>query len=149
VLLRYPDNVSVHLHLAWIAPKKIREMTLVGTKKMLVYDDVSIDTRIQVFDKGVKNLHEYMTSPDSFAEFQYQIRLGDVLIPNVKFGEPLQDECQHFVQSINTGTRPLTDADNGLRVVRALQAAQESMERGGIEVPVAVPSPAIPALASA
>ena len=131
ILLEYPGGVGAHLHLGWMDPRKIRQMTLVGAKKMLVYDDVSIDARIQIYDKGVSKLDEYMRAPETFAEFQWEIRTGDVVIPQVKFVEPLQEECRHFVECIRTGTRPRTDGYSGLRVVRVLEAAQESLDNQG------------------
>jgi predicted dehydrogenase len=143
VLLEYPDGIGVHLHLGWLDPRKLRQTTLVGTKKMLVYDDVSLDSRIMIYDKGVKDLHEYMQAPSSYAEFQYQTRSGDVVIPQLKFGEPLQEECGHFIECIRTHAKPRTDGQSGLRVVRVLEAAQKSIENGGARVTLA--AQAIPA----
>ncbi len=142
VLLEYPNGVGVHLHLGWLDPRKIRQMTLVGSRKMLVYDDVSLDSRIQIYDKGVTNLDTAVAAPESFAEFQYEIRTGNVVIPHIPYSEPLHEECKHFVQCVRTGARPRTDGWNGLRVVRVLQAAQRSLERGGEAVRIAdVPVP--------
>jgi predicted dehydrogenase len=131
VLLEYPGGVGAHLHLGWMDPRKIRQMTLVGARKMLLYDDVSIDSRIQIYDKGVKRLDEYMRAPDSFAEFQWETRTGDVVIPQVKFVEPLHEECRHFIECVRTGARPRTDGVSGLRVVRVLEAAQRSLDNEG------------------
>lgn len=136
VMLEYPGNIGVHLHLGWLDPRKVRQMTLVGSKKMLVYDDVSIDARIQIYDKGVNKLHEYIQAPDSFAEFQYQTRTGDVIIPQIKFAEPLYDECLHFVECVRAGKQPRTDGYSGLRVVKILEAAQESLANGGVVVKI-------------
>ena len=113
-------------------------MTLVGSKKMLVYDDVSLDAKIQIYDKGIAELDHYLDSPESFAEFQVQIRVGDVVIPNIKFGEPLQTQCQHFIDCIRNDRRPLTDGWNGLRVVRVLEAAEQSLRQGGIPIDLSV-----------
>jgi predicted dehydrogenase len=129
--LEYPDGVGVHLHLAWLDPRKIRLMTLIGSKKMLVYDDVSLDSKIQIYDKGIDRLDEFLKAPESFAEFQFQIRSGDVVIPTLQFSEPLQTECKHFVDCIKNGLRPLTDGENGLRVVRVLEGAEKSLKRDG------------------
>ena len=106
-------------------------MTLVGSKKMLVYDDVALDAKIQIYDKGIVHLHDYLESPDSFAEFQLQIRTGDLVIPSLPFNEPLQTECQHFIDCVRNGQRPLTDGANGLRVVRVLEGAEQSLRQGG------------------
>lgn len=136
VTLEYPDGIGAHLHLGWFDPRKIRLMTLVGSKKMLVYDDVSLDAKIQIYDKGVVHLHDYLESPESFAEFQLQIRVGDVVIPSFRFSEPLQSECQHFMDCIRNGRRPLTDGWNGLRVVKVLEAAERSLRQGGLPVEI-------------
>jgi predicted dehydrogenase len=128
--LDYPGKVGVHLHLGWLDPRKIRQMTLVGSKKMLVYDDTSVDNKIQVYDKGVSR-QETADAPGSFAHFQYQIRVGDLLIPSVPFDEPLQSECRHFIECIQSGRKPLTDGQDGLRVVRVLQAAEQSLKQDG------------------
>jgi predicted dehydrogenase len=111
-------------------------MTVVGSKKMIVYDDVSADARITIYDKGVARTRRSTDdgppgSYETFGEFQLLLRAGDVLIPKVDFVEPLKVECQHFVDCITSGERPLTDGRSGLRVVRALEAAQASMDAGG------------------
>jgi predicted dehydrogenase len=134
VTLEYPNGVGVHLHLAWLDPRKVRLMTLVGSKKMLVYDDVSMDAKIQLYDKGIDLLDDFLESPQSFAEFQLQIRLGDLVIPTLQFSEPLQKECRHFIDCIQNGWRPLTDGVSGLRVVRVLEAAECSLRQGGQQV---------------
>ena len=131
VTLEYPGGIGVNLHLAWLDPRKIRLMTLVGSKKMLVYDDVSLDAKIQLYDKGITGLHDFLESPDTFAEFQFQIRSGDLVVPALQFGEPLQNECRHFVECVEGGRQPRTDGHNGLRVVRVLEAAERSLRQGG------------------
>jgi predicted dehydrogenase len=136
VTLEYPDGVGAHLHLGWLDPRKVRLMTLVGSKKMLVYDDVSLDAKIQIFDKGIARLDEFIEAPESFAQFQFQIRQGDATIPTLPFNEPLQDECQHFIQCIHNECQPLTDGANGLRVVRVLEAAERSLRQDGRPVEV-------------
>ena len=127
----YAGGVGAHLHLGWLDPRKVRLMTLVGSKKMLVYDDVALDAKIQIYDKGIVQLHDYLESPDSFAEFQLQIRTGDLVIPTLPFNEPLQTECQHFIDCVRNGEHPLTDGANGLRVVRVLEGAEQSLRQGG------------------
>jgi predicted dehydrogenase len=131
VTLEYPGGIGVNLHLAWLDPRKIRLMTIVGSKKMLVYDDVSLDAKIQLYDKGIAGLHDFLESPETYAEFQFQIRAGDVVIPNLHFSEPLQNECRHFVECVETGNRPLSDGQSGLRVVRVLEAAERSLRHRG------------------
>lgn len=131
VTLDYPNGVGAHLHLGWLDPRKIRLMTLVGSKKMLLYDDVSLDEKIRLYDKGIANLHDFMEAPESFAEFQYQIRVGDVVAPTLQFDEPLHRECRHFVDCISDDQKPLTDGSKGLKVVRVLEAAEKSMKQRG------------------
>jgi predicted dehydrogenase len=133
VILEYPNGVGAHLHLGWLDPRKIRLMTVVGSKKMLVYDDVSLDAKLQVYDKGVDGS---AGTPQNFAEFNFQIRVGDLTIPTLQFSEPLQAECQHFVECVLRRRRPLTDGASGLRVVRALEAAEASLGRDGRPVAV-------------
>lgn len=137
VTLEYPGGVGVHLHLGWLDPRKVRLMTLVGSKKMLVYDDVSLDAKIQLFDKGIVHLDHFLDAPETFAEFQFQLRVGDLVIPTLQFSEPLQIECRHFLDCIQEGRRPLTDGWNGLKVVKVLEAAERSLKQGGQPIELA------------
>jgi len=132
--LEYPNGVGAHLHLGWLDPRKVRLMSLVGSKKMLVYDDVSLDAKIQLYDKGVTNLHDFLESPETFAEFQFSIRAGDLVIPTLQFSEPLQSECRHFIDCIQHGRKPLTDGLDGLKVVKVLEAAEHSLKNGGMTI---------------
>lgn len=131
VTLEYPNGVGAHLHLGWLDPRKVRLMTLVGSKKMIVYDDVSLDAKIQIYDKGISHLDDFLETPETFAEFQFQLRMGDLVIPTVHFGEPLQRECQHFIDCIQSGQQPCTDGLSGLRVVKVLEAAERSLKQDG------------------
>src|SRR6478672_4802069 len=117
--LDFPGGIGSNVHLSWLDPFKIRQMTVVGSEKMIVYDDVSADARITIYDKGVARtrLDPEERPPGSFetyGEFQLLLRAGDVLIPKVDFVEPLKVECQHFVDCVQTGERPLTDGMSGL-----------------------------------
>jgi predicted dehydrogenase len=135
--LRFPGGIAAHIHVSWLDPGKVRQLTLVGSKKMVVYDDVDPDAKIRIMDKGVtKVAKDNRESFSSFGEFQLLLRAGDVLIPKIPATEPLKLECQHFVDSIENDTRPLTDGVHGLQVVRILEAAQESMDKGSIPVEV-------------
>lgn len=136
VTLEYPGGVGVHLHLGWLDPRKVRLMTLVGNKKMLVYDDVSLDQKIQIYDKGVVPSNHLLEAPETFAEFQFQIRVGDVTVPKLQFREPLQIECSYFIDCIQTGQAPSTGGLNGLRVVKALEAAEQSLRQKGKPVEI-------------
>jgi len=130
--LDFPGGVGANVHISWLDPNKVRRMTVVGSKKMVVYDDVSADAKIRVYDKGVTkkpNSALSLGSYESFGEFQLLLRAGDVLIPRVNFVEPLKVECQHFVDSIRLGQQPVTDGYEGLRVVQVLEAAQQALAR--------------------
>jgi predicted dehydrogenase len=131
--LEYPGNVAAHVHISWLDPNKVRRMTVVGSEKMVIYDDVNVNARLTVFDKGVtRQPVERVTlgSFESFGDFQLLLRAGDMHMPMLDFVEPLQVECRHFIDCIQTGRRPLTDGENGLQVVEVLEAAQASLDSG-------------------
>jgi len=135
--LGFPGGIVAHIHVSWLDPGKIRQLTLVGSKKMVVYDDVDPDAKIRILDKGVTRVaNDSRETFSSFGEFQLLLRAGDVLIPKIPATEPLKLECQHFVDSIENDSRPLTDGLHGLQVVQILEAAQESMDNGSIPVEV-------------
>ena len=130
--LDFPDGIGANVHISWLDPLKVRRMTIVGSEKMVVYDDVSADAKVVVYDRGVtKRLRDQteasLGSYRTYGEFQLLLRAGDVLIPKIEFTEPLKVECEHFVDCIRDGSNPLTDGSHGLAVVRALEAAQRSM----------------------
>ena len=125
--LQYPGKVMAHLHVSWLDPNKVRTITVVGSKKMLVYDDVSNTEKLRVYDKGVNVLPHY----DSFGEFQLSYRYGDIVLPRIEDSEPLRNEADHFIQAIREDTVPRSDGHGGLEVVRALEAACDSIRDGG------------------
>jgi predicted dehydrogenase len=133
LVLDFPGNVSAHIHISWLDPQKVRRMTIVGSKKMAVYDDTSPDAKIQLYDKGIDKIPTVHSERDfeSFAEFQLLLRSGDVHIPSLKFTEPLQRECAHFIECIVEGKQPMSDGQSGLYVVQVLEAAQRSLQNGG------------------
>lgn len=134
--LRYPNDVLANLHVSWLNPRKIRDITLVGDKKMLTFDDMNLSEPLRIYDKRVT---DDLTRPgyaDSFASFRASIRDGDVLIPRVSTGEPLRSECEHFLECLERGRAPLTGASEGLAVVRALEALTRSVRNAGHEEPV-------------
>jgi len=108
-------------------------MTIVGSKRMIVYDDMAPLEKIRIFDARVERPPHY----DTFAEFHYAYHYGDVHIPYLRQEEPLKTECQHFLDCINQGTTPLTDGRRGLELVRILEASSESLKRGGAAVNLA------------
>jgi predicted dehydrogenase len=131
--LSFPNQRSAIIHSSWLDPRKVREMTIVGSKRMIVYDDVSPLEKIRVFDARVERPPHY----DTFAEFHYAYHYGDVQIPYIKQEEPLKTECQHFLDCIRDGATPLTDGCQGLELVRILEASSESLKQGGSPVELA------------
>jgi predicted dehydrogenase len=134
--LDFPGKKSGHVHVSWLDPGKVREMTVVGSQKMIVYDDVSPDAKIQIFDKGVDKISGPPQAAGSFGEYQLLLRAGDIHIPKVPATEPLKLECQHFADCIANGTKPRTDGEHGRVVVQVLEAAQRSLRSGGGPVEV-------------
>ena len=134
--MEFEDGVAVHVHVSWLDPGKVRRMTVVGSEKMIVYDDASTEAKIQLYDKGIdrRGLDGSLGDFDSFGKFQLIQRAGDVLIPRIDFAEPLRSECQHFVECVAEGKKPLTDGENGLRVVKVLEAASRSLAAGGASI---------------
>jgi predicted dehydrogenase len=129
--LDFPSGRYAHIHVSWLDPHKVRKFVLVGSKKMLVYDDVSSDARIILYDKGIdkKTMHKPMEPFDSFGQFQLMQRSGDIIIPHLNFREPLSTQIEHFLNCIINDTVPDTDGHEGLRVVRVLEAAQASLRK--------------------
>ncbi|MGB1287460.1 MAG: Gfo/Idh/MocA family protein [Aggregatilineales bacterium] len=128
--LNFADGKQAHVRVSWLDPQKVRRITVVGSKKMLVYDDVSPLEKLKIFDKGV----EAPPYTETFGDFQMSYRYGDIVIPHISGTEPLRLECEHFIESIMAGTDPQTDGWNGLRVVRVLEAASESLANKGVAV---------------
>ena len=126
----FEDGALAHLHTSWLDPHKIRKITLVGSKKMVVIDEMTSAEKVRIYDKGV--------NPPGYVGFAESMttRVGDIHIPNIRMSEPLRMECAHFVDCIRTGKTPRTDARNGLAVVRLLDAAQKSLESGGAKIPI-------------
>ena len=125
----FPKNILCHVHASWLDPSKTREMTVVGSKKMIVYDDVSAEGRVRVYDKGA-----FRKGDVTYGDFQYKLHSGDILIPRLDMREPLQLECAQFVDCVRSGDRPLTDGENGLRVLRVLAAGEKSLQNGGEQI---------------
>jgi len=124
--LIYSKNIRAHIHVSWLDPCKVRRVTVVGSKKMVVYNDVETEQKLKIYDKGVE-APEYT---DGFGEFQCNYRSGDIIIPKIHFVEPLRQECQHFLDCIINHTEPCSSGSDGLRVIKILEAAQRSMING-------------------
>ena len=132
VELRFPGNKLAHLHVSWLDPHKLRKFTVVGSRKMVVFDDMEASEKIRIYDKGVDRAGEVVSYGDALT-----VRSGDILIPKISLQEPLRIECQHFVDCVKSRKTPLTSGDDGLKVVKVLAAAQASLEAGGAPVAVA------------
>jgi predicted dehydrogenase len=123
--LAFSNNLTAYVHVSWLDPCKVRRVTVVGSKKMAVYNDMDSEGKIKIYDKGIE-------APDytnGFGEFQYNYRSGDITIPNIHYVEPLLQECQHFIDSINNHTEPNSSGRSGLRVIKILEAAQRSITK--------------------
>jgi predicted dehydrogenase len=128
--LTFSRQRSATVQSSWLDPRKVREMTIVGSKRMIVYDDLAPLEKIRVFDTRVERPPHY----DTFAEFQYAYHYGDMYAPYIKQEEPLKTECQHFLDSIKNGTTPISCGQRGTELVRILEASSESLRLGGAPV---------------
>ncbi|MGB7926360.1 MAG: Gfo/Idh/MocA family oxidoreductase [Pyrinomonadaceae bacterium] len=132
VMLRFPDPFIAHFHFNWLSPVKIRHTLIAGSRKMVVYDDIEPTEKIRVYDKGVTTNHRNNGSEKEAAyETLVSYRTGDVWVPKLDQTEALHYVCDEFLSAIRESRRPLTDGLSGLRVVRLLEAAQQSINRGG------------------
>jgi predicted dehydrogenase len=129
--LQFPSGIMAQVHVSWLDPAKVRRITVVGDKRMAVYNDVSLGEKIRVYDKGVDP-----PVTDSFGEFQLSYRYGNITIPYIEWQEPLRLECEHFLQCVRNGARPLSDGIQGLAVVAVLEAAERSLQERGRHVEV-------------
>ncbi len=131
--MSFAGDYFASIQSSWLDPRKVRDMTIVGSKRMIVYDDMEPLQKIKIYDTRVETPPHY----DTFAEFQYAYHYGDVYIPHIKQEEPLKIECQHFLDCIRHGKPPLTSGQCGLDVVKVLEAASASLKQNGAAVPVA------------
>jgi predicted dehydrogenase len=130
--LNFKNGLIAFIHNSWLDPNKIRRTTIVGSRKMLVYDDIEPQEKIKIFDKGVEVPPYY----DTFADFQYSYRYGDIHSPRIEDYEPLKKVCDHFIECIKKGRTPLSDGYSGLRVVSILEAANKSLKLNGKAVAI-------------
>jgi predicted dehydrogenase len=123
VTMKFSNGLLAFIQTSWLDPDKIRKMTIIGSKKMMVYDDVQPTEKIRIYDKGVE-VPEYY---DTYAEFHYSYKYGDIVIPKIDGGEPLRTELDHFIDCIKNDETPLSDGNDGLHVVQILEAAGKSL----------------------
>jgi predicted dehydrogenase len=126
--LTFPGDILTHIHVSWLHPRKVRRVTVVGSRKMVVYDDVENLEKIKIYDKGV----EAPPYTNTYGDFQCSYRYGDVVIPNIRFVEPLRLECQHFLECIVSHMKPQSCGRVGLKVVKLLEAAERSLQNSGM-----------------
>jgi len=124
--LRFADGRLAHSHVSWLDPHKVRRLTVVGSRKMAVFDDVEPSEKLRIYDKGVDRMPEYDSYGDALT-----LRFGDIYVPHLEMQEPLRLECQHFVECVAHGRRPLSDGRNGLAVLRVLEGLQRSLDSEG------------------
>jgi predicted dehydrogenase len=129
--LNFNGRSMAHIHVSWLDPHKIRKITIVGSKKMAVFDDIESTEKLKIYDKSA----EQNVSYNSFAEY-VTLRFGDITIPHLKVEEPLRLECQHFLDSLRERRQPLSDGADGLRVLRILEAAQRSLKANGMPISI-------------
>jgi predicted dehydrogenase len=129
--LNFHGQSMAHIHVSWLDPHKIRKITIVGSKKMAVFDDIESTEKLRVYDKSAEQNGNY----NSFAEY-VTLRFGDITIPHLKIEEPLRVECQHFLECIRERKQPLSDGVDGLRVLKILEAAQRSLKANGMPVAI-------------
>ena len=129
--LKWASGVTGHIHVSWLDPGKIRKMTLVGSRKMVVYDDVS-DDKIKIYDKGVDRVPKIgeRMDYDQSGDFQLIHRTGDILLPKISFQEPLKTESAHFLECLRKGQPPLTGPKHARDVVAVLEATQTALTSG-------------------
>ena len=128
----YPNGVLAHMHVSWLDPSKTRRTTVVGSKKMLVYDDMDAGARLKIFDKGADRL-----DADAYGAWQYRLRDGAMHVPSLPMVEPLSTELRHFIECVDSGKRPVVDGWNGVRTVAVLEAVDASLQAGGVQIEVA------------
>lgn len=131
ITLKFKNNIMAQIHASWLDPHKIRRFTVVGSKKMAVFDDMQTSEKIRLYDKGVDRKVDYST----YAEY-FTLRDGDINIPRIDMKEPLQIECQHFLDCIENNSQPISDGKDGLRTIKVLEAAQVSLKGGGLTVKI-------------
>ena len=131
--LRYPQGVLVSLHASWLNARKARDITVVGERRMLTFDDMNLNEPLRIYDKQATDQRTRRTCVDSFASFRGSVPKEEISVPKVPLGEPLATQCAHFLECIVTGKQPFTGAPEGIAVVRAVEAIQRSIRARGRE----------------
>lgn len=129
--INFNGKAMGHVHVSWLDPHKTRRITIVGSKRMAVFDDLEPNEKLKIYDKGA----EVNTDYDTFAEY-VGLRFGDITVPYIRVGEPLRIECEHFLRCVRDRSQPLSDGHDGLRVVKVLEAASHSLQQNGAPVQI-------------
>ena len=127
--LRFAGGSTANVQISWLAPRKMRQMVVVGSKRMVQYEDTSSDESVRIYDRGLDFAE--VQAPATFGEYQLTYRTGDIVVPRIEAAEPLALELQDFAMAIRSGAEPRSNCSLGLEVVRALEAAHASMDRAG------------------
>lgn len=130
----FEGGIVANLHVSWLDPHKVRRITVVGNRRMAVFDDMEPSEKIRIIDKGIDSTEHYESFQDAITE-----RIGDIRIPPVRMGEPLKVEAQHFLECVRTRQRPRTDAASGIRTLSVLEAIETSIRRDGAAVSIREP----------
>jgi predicted dehydrogenase len=125
ISLEYPGNILAHIHVSWLDPKKVRQITVVGKKKMVTWNDLSLSGPIEIYAKQVEKEQHYK----DFGDFHLLVKEGEVLLPHVKNVEPLKLQAEHFVDCVINRKKPLSDAESAVSVVRTLEAIECLLEK--------------------
>lgn len=129
--VHFPNQRMAHIHVSWLDPHKVRKLTVVGSKRMVVVDDMEANEKVRIYDKGIDKKVQYASYSDMLT-----LRDGDIQIPRIEMREPLRLECEQFIKSIQTGAPPPSDGRDGLNAVRILAAAESSLKNGGAPVDI-------------
>jgi predicted dehydrogenase len=136
ITLTFQDGANANIQISWLAPRKVRQMLIVGSRRMISYDDTLTDEAVRLYDRGME-----FSTPESFGEYQLTYRSGDVIIPRIEPAEPLALELHDFARAMLTGSTPVSHAQLGVDVVTAMEAIEQSLARGGEPVTLAAPAP--------
>jgi predicted dehydrogenase len=131
--LTYANGIVGHIHVSWADPQKVRQVVIVGSQKRIVFDDVNTLEQVRVFEKGVAPAS---AEANSFGEYGYLVRDGDVISPKIQAGEPLKNQCLHFLDVIEGKAAPLSDGAKGLEVARIMAAVEKSLAGHGCPIDI-------------
>lgn len=133
ISLGYHGGIIGHIHVSWANPNKVRKVAVIGSDKRIIFDDLNTLEPVRVFERGVSIQSD---EASSYGEYHLQMRDGDILSPRVEVSEPLKNQCRHFLECISTHSRPLTDGQDGLNVVRVMAAINRSIKQNGTPVSI-------------